>query len=735
MQPSKAYDNNKKRNQDLTHSASRQKRNEHFLKELAEFRYGDTEEQKERYDKIGEKFTFWKALTNEQKRRCAVDHSAKMRYKTWNTENGITISEKEKQEFLRQRKPLDKITLEEKLDCLFYAKNIEKSRVHLIENPLEAAFSKFSTNFEQFDRVTRDVPESDIYINAWFKKRAAELHERTSEMSDEIQIIGTVLQTPLANGFSSINSTLSTAMMRDVIHQAHHPQIVVPERRERQYSTLKAKVQARRKEVDSGQKPLDLKIIAAHLAKIKQKAMAGNASGNVPSTASLISSTGNGSQPHNDSTRSIIVLEEEFLSGNNGSSSSNQIPSFSGQVAVRNQQTSSPSALNTTRQATHESRSASHSQRAAPKPKAPAPSFNFTQTDATVGRNAGEHIAINAPSCPIEIECDAPQAPAPSSNTPYIDGTSPNIIDESIDRIVRDEETNVGVRSTRKRVHANESMIDQTENDIGDTQRAVSKGNSRSYQTGNVTYTSTPLVFTVRRDVLAEKATATSSNPPPTNGIQDSVRDGMNAESSMNAISRFATNVSRSSSSRMEEPVERNSLLLKIVENTSAGGNLLMNNQIGIYNDFPQGFFSVPDYSHLSASRRDNQPSNSAWYPNLEVPQSYFSGPANLGYNLPSSSSQASTSSLPNPISSDNMTHKATLSIAPPPRMMSSIMNHLSTQMKKREDAPESVGLDFGPIQVKLKAPGKELDETIAFLNNLKAQLESAKQRGSYQQF
>ncbi|ULT84862.1 hypothetical protein L3Y34_013505 [Caenorhabditis briggsae] len=572
MQPSKAHDNNKKRNQDLTHSASRQKRNEHFLKELAEFRYGDTEEQKERYDKIGEKFTFWKALTNEQKRRCAVDHSAKMRYKTWNTENGITISEKEKQEFLRQRKPLDKITLEEKLDCLFYAKNIEKSRVHLIENPLEAAFSKFSTNFEQFDRVTWDVPESDIYINAWFKKRAAELHERTSETSDEIQIIGTVLQTPLANGFSSINSTLSTAMMRDVIHQAHHPQIVVPERRERQYSTLKAKVQARRKEVDSGQKPLDLKVIAAHLAKIKQKAMAGNASGNVPSTASLISSTGNGSQPHNDSTRSIIVLEEEFLSGNNGSSSSNQIPSFSGQVAVRNQQTSSPSALNTTRQATDESRSASHSQRAAPKPKAPAPS------------------------------------------------------------------------------------------------------------------------------------------------------------------SRFATNVSRSSSSRMEEPVERNSLLLKIVENTSAGGNLLMNNQIGIYNDFPQGFFSVPDYSHLSAPRRDNQPSNSACYPNLEVPQSYFSGPANLGYNLPSSSSQAYTSSLPNPISSDNMTHKATLSIAPPPRMMSSIINHLSTQMKKREDAPESVGLDFGPIQVKLKAPGKELDETIAFLNNLKAQLESAKQRESYQQ-
>ncbi|CAO4372895.1 unnamed protein product [Caenorhabditis nigoni] len=72
-----------------------------------------------------------------------------------------------------------------------------------------------------------------------------------------------------------------------------------------------ARLQARRKEVDSGRKPLDLKIIAEHLAKIDQNEIAGNASGNVP-------------QAHKDSTRPSLLAE--FLSENNVPSSSNRNP-------------------------------------------------------------------------------------------------------------------------------------------------------------------------------------------------------------------------------------------------------------------------------------------------------------------------------------------------------------------------------------------------------------------------
>ncbi|PIC21029.1 hypothetical protein B9Z55_026015 [Caenorhabditis nigoni] len=54
-----------------------------------------------------------------------------------------------------------------------------------------------------------------------------------------------------------------------------------------------------------------------------------------------------------------------------------------------------------------------------------------------------------------------------------------------------------------------------------------------------------------------------------------------------------------------------------------------------------------------------------------------------------------------------------------------SIMKNISNEMKQRE---QSGCLDFGPIRVQLTATGKELDDSIAFIDNLKAQLESAKQ-------
>ncbi|PIC21325.1 hypothetical protein B9Z55_026201 [Caenorhabditis nigoni] len=493
MLPSKANDNSKKRKQNLPHSAARQKHNDRFLKELADIRYGNTKEGKERYDEIGEKFAFWKTLTNEQKRSCAVNHSAVMTSRNWNEENGIKVSYNDKDEFLFKRMNLDRITYLEKLECLLRqdAKKIDKSRVFLIENPLEAAFSRFSANFEEFDRATRDVPESDFYIQAWFKKRA-ELHERTSKTSDEVQITKVVLQTPRSE--------------------------------------------------------------------------------NVSSTASSMKSTGNVPQVQRNLKRPRTILEEEFLSGSDGPSSSKQIPSYSGQVSIGNQDASSSSALNTTRQVTDECRSPSQSQRGAP------------------------------------------------------------------------------------------------------TRRSM--------------------------DV-------------------------------MSLGSRIGTNMPTSSTSRIEETVGRDSLLLKILKNPGMPDNLSMNTPTGINYGFAQGVFAEADYSHLSTPRRDNLPSTSTWFPTLDIPQSYSFGPTSLGDNR-RSRSQPSTSSLPTSIPTDGVTHEATMSIAPPPRMLSSIMNHFSTQMKKREEASESVGLDFGPIQVKLRATGKEMDDTIAFLKNMTAQLESAKQGGSY---
>ncbi|CAO4387434.1 unnamed protein product [Caenorhabditis nigoni] len=540
MQKSKKNDNKQKRKVALAHSAPRQKRNERFLEELANFRYGNTEEGKKRYNKIGEKFVFWRLLTDEQKRSCAVDCPDKIRDNEWNLKNGIRISDKEKEEFLKQRLVLDNLTFKEKFECLLHAHKIEKRRVHLIEDPLEAALAKFPTNFIKFNCATLDVPESDYYIRAWFDKKAAERQEKTSETSDteEIQIIGTVSRTPLA-GSSSTNPTISTAGMRDEVQQAHESQSV-----------------AYRRGVSHPN--------------------AENSYGNVP-------------QIQKNSSRPSMLAA--LLAGNNESSSSNQNQNVTdvNQVANENEdipsQSLSPdgptsSRMNTTRHSTKRSQPAAHN--AAPKPK------------------------VRPSSSPIEMEYDAPQVLATSDSTKVPSSSSQQPMD-------------VGQVASGNQVH--------------------------------------------------------------------------------------------SSSSRVEDA-------------------RTMNAPISYYNDFPQNIFYVPDYSNLSAPRRDNHPSTSEWHLNLDVSESNSFSPANLRGNCLSSSSQPSTSSLPNTMLTDTVTHQKTLSVAPPPRMTESIMKKVSNEMNNRE---ESGNLNFGPIQVRLTATGKELDDTIAFLNNLKAQLESAKQK-SYQQ-
>ncbi|CAO4371024.1 unnamed protein product [Caenorhabditis nigoni] len=173
--------------------------------------------------------------------------------------------------------------------------------------------------------------------------------------------------------------------------------------------------------------------------------------------------------------------------------------------------------------------------------------------------------------------------------------------------------------------------------------------------------------------------------------------------------------------------VERKFRLDGVTLNAS---DLLTDKPIGIDYSFPQGTFTEPDYSHIMAPRRDNQPSTSAWFPNLDVPESYSFTPPNFGGDR-RSSSQASTSSLSNSIATSGVTHGATLSIAPPPRMIESIMKKVANEMKNRE---ESGSLDFSHIQVKLTSTGKEFDDSISFLNKLAAQLRSAKDGGSYQQ-
>ncbi|ULT93799.1 hypothetical protein L3Y34_003357 [Caenorhabditis briggsae] len=506
-------------------------------------------------------------------------------------------------------------------------------------------------------------------------------------------------------------------------------------------TTLIPRFQARRKEVDSGKKPLDKKKIAKLFTKIDQKEMAGNASGSVP-------------EAHKDSTRPSLL--DEFQSWNNAASSSNQIPN-STSLSLSTDCPSS-SAMNITRQASNRCRSASHI--AAPltevrhfrmntpfnptqseatvgrnagehfeieydAPQAPAPSFNPNQTEATVGRNAGEHLAINAPSHPIEIEYDAPQAPTPSVNITRTDGTSPNSIDDIVDRIARGDDSRVGQSSTRKisrrkPISVPATRIDQTGKKIGDAQRTVRDHIAE-------------ILAKKKLPSIAETVNLGAGNM----GNQETQPTSLSSDARRN--SSDSTVNSRSTSQSVAQPEvfatssnDGNSLLLEIVEDTGVEDNFRMNTPIGMYNEFPQvDIFSVSDYSHSPAPRRDDQPSTSEWYPTSEALDSHSFAPAIIGYNRPSSSSQISSYSLPNLIPTDGATHQTTLSIVPPPRMIESIMKKVSNEMKERE---ESGSLDFGPIRVKLTATGKELDDSISFLNNLRAQLESAKQAGSYQQ-
>ncbi|CAO4367517.1 unnamed protein product [Caenorhabditis nigoni] len=186
--------------------------------------------------------------------------------------------------------------------------------------------------------------------------------------------------------------------MRDEIQQAHQCQNVVYRRGVHQYSrtTLAARVQEKRKEVESGQKPLNVRIIAAHLAKTKQKGKAGIPSGNVSRTASSMSSSGNGPQIQDESTRSSMLIGSP--SGNKALSSSNPNPSEA--AATGNQVTPSSCRAYTTRQATNGSHSALNN--AAQKPQAPAPCFNPTQTVANFGRNVGENVSMNIPGYPTD---------------------------------------------------------------------------------------------------------------------------------------------------------------------------------------------------------------------------------------------------------------------------------------------------------------------------------------------
>ncbi|PIC32548.1 hypothetical protein B9Z55_012836 [Caenorhabditis nigoni] len=429
-------------------------------------------------------------------------------------------------------------------------------------------------------------------------------------------------------------------------------------RRKPSMMTLKARIQSRRREVDSGRKPLDKKIIAEQLAKIDEK------------------------ETHKDFTRPSLLAE--FLSEKDAPSTSNQNPNL---VALPPLSLStdcpSYSAMVVTQQASNRSRSAS---------QAPAPSSDPTETEETVGRNAEDPFAINAPSEPIEIEYDVPEASTPFVNPTQTDGTSSNNIDDIIDRIARGddsgtEEQSAEQSSTRKiiprrkpvRALAKEYWIGQNGTAIGNAQRNV------------------PQTKSVEK-FLAE-IHAKNNLPPMRLGVG-------------NMGTSHATRNSSSSQSEAQPEVSatnaRNSVLLEMDEDTGVEENLRMN---------------TPDYSHSPAPRREEEPSTSTWNP-IHSEDSYFFVPATIGYHRPSSSSQASSASLPNLVPADRLTHGTTLSIAPPPRMLDAIMKRVSNEMKQRE---ESGSLDFGPIQVQLTATGKELDDSISFLNNLIGQLESAK--------
>ncbi|CAO4384417.1 unnamed protein product [Caenorhabditis nigoni] len=98
---------------------------------------------------------------------------------------------------------------------------------------------------------------------------------------------------------------------------------------------------------------------------------------------------------------------------------------------------------------------------------------------------------VALPPRPTKIRLDRAclpnsQAPTPSVNSTQRDGTSPNSIDDTIDRITRGDDTRVGQSSTRKIPRRNQIRMDETGKELGDVQQAVLPVDSERYQTGIV---------------------------------------------------------------------------------------------------------------------------------------------------------------------------------------------------------------------------------------------------------
>ncbi|PIC21333.1 hypothetical protein B9Z55_026204 [Caenorhabditis nigoni] len=575
--------------------------NEHFFEELDSLRYGDDSEEKQKYDGIGEKFGFWKHLSDAQKRRCILDPWRTIKNKPWNRSNKITISHDDKMEFLEQRWLLDETTCRNLLDRLLNASEADPTRQESIEKPLSDAFADSPLSFDNFHNATRDVPESDLFIRGWFERKHAELlrlrdqqrAQTQASSSDDLQTV----YSRSRHGSLSNNSMLwavdmcerihkiqlaekaqralskkrmiysqaspneasrhippaSTMDLCDEIHSPRQSKCVVPKKKGHPSARLVRNVQRRRHQISYGINPIDMEAYDEHFEALHRKRFGENVSENVPSNFSSTSSTGDVLEIPNDLARPTNMLQE-FLSGNNTPSSSDQNQTNAVQISMGNQ-------------------------------------------EPVDGKSSPEILIVKVIRSAINRNRFAiPATTLHPARTPDSD---------------RQENSGVGLRTS---------------------------------------------------------------------------------ESRLGAIAQ------QSSSRRIEEPAKRD-----VVENQRhASERDDIHTPFEIEYDAPQLPIGVPDFY---------------------VPQ------ATIGENHTSTSSQVS-SPPPNATSTDNMTRQATLSIAPPPRMMESIMKKLSIEMKNRE---ESGCLDFSQIEVDLRATGKDLDDTIAFLKNLTAQLESAKQSGSNQ--
>ncbi|CAO4387440.1 unnamed protein product [Caenorhabditis nigoni] len=601
--------------------------NDQFFEELSNLRYGDDSEEKQKYDNIGERFSFWESLSDAQKRRCIVDPWKTIKNKPWNRSNRITISHEDKMEFLSQRWPLDETTCRNLLDRLLNASEADPTRKESIEKPLSDAFADSPLSFDNFHNATRGVPESDLFIRGWFERKHAELlrlrdqqrAQRQASSSDDLPTVYSRIRHASSSNNSmlwavdmceriykiqlaekaqralskkrmiysqaSSNNTsrhippVSTMDRCDEIHSPHQSKCVVPKRRGHPLATLVGDVKRRREQLSDGINPINFEAFDKHFEALHRERLGENVSENGPSTISSTSSTGDvleASQHQTASTRLLAeILSEETVNLDAS--------------RVWNQDSLLNASTSTVRQ-----------------------------------------------SLLIPI-ADLPTVPPSSSSSVYTD----------------------------------------------DIQEFV----------------------------------------PADNGGIDT-RSGMY---SRRAEPSTGTTAQRNSPIRVEESFGGNST---VVEDFGVGNNLAVN--ISSYPgdfDYQRALRSLPYHSNMLAPTGFgySQPSTSTQHP-IGVPDFYVPQ-ATIEKNHTSTSSQLS-SPPPNAISTDDMTHQATFSIAPPPRMMESIMKKLSNEMKNRE---ESGCLDFSQIEVDLRATGKELDDTIAFLNNLTAQLESAKQSGSNQ--